>query len=422
MTYTQFVEKEAARIGLDSIAERIEKNKGRSALLYCHDDPDGIASGIILKRLLKKKKVGVILMIPTNMELPKKRLVDDLRKNPVDMVFVLDKATMGYYDDYADIHNGIIVIDHHPLLGEPLKRITVSNPVLDEYRRCSASFVLHILASKCGEAHEAEDIASLVGLMGDWAIEPATDDISDYVEPFYESVKGRYGWLLEKIKSRPTMFDVKQRKKTTLLSQMTEIIFALGGGGFQYFYNDRDETLREITDGSFALRNLEAYLEKPSKFESENDFLEHLPEKERAKKMFAYYKEDWECTASKMRDAKLVKTSDNTDIFVFAGENVKLMPMVGSVELYTLPAKSEDSLFIMISDKGTKGFHFSFRSKKGLIHCGNFAHNLAVSFQERYGLDNAAGGGHPCAAECRLIKNFPADEIMNEFEKKLAEI
>ncbi|MBU3956461.1 hypothetical protein KJ633_08385 [bacterium] len=420
MTYSEFVASEAGSLNFDKVSARIEAARGKKALLYCHDDPDGITSGIIIEKLLKSRGIDVTVKVPVTMELEEARLRKDIAENSPDIIFVADKATMGYYDAYADIHDNIIILDHHPLLGENLKRLTVVNPVLDSYKRCSGSFVAHMLSFYNGCADRGDDIAALIGLKGDWAIEPATDDISDYVKPFYDEIKGKYAWLLNKIESRPTMFEVRQRAKTTLLNQAAEIIFALGGGGFQYFYNDRDAELADITSGKFAFDNLKKWIEKPSVFSSEDEFVASLPESARAKKIFDYYLSDWDKTVAVMHKADLVKTVKGTDIYLFKGEKVKLMPMAGSVVLYELPSKNEDVMFIMFSDMDDKGVHFSFRSKNGKIHCGNFAHELAVPYQDKLGKEYASGGGHPFAAECRTKKKFPVPEIMAVFEEKLS--
>ncbi|PIY17489.1 MAG: hypothetical protein COZ15_02595 [Elusimicrobia bacterium CG_4_10_14_3_um_filter_49_12_50_7] len=420
MTYAEFVKAEAGALNFEKVSAKIEDARGKKALVYCHDDPDGITSGIILKRLLEKKDISVTVKVPTTMELEESRLKKDIVNHKPDIIFVADKATMGYYDAYADIHDNIIILDHHPLLGEELKRVTVVNPVLGAYQRCSGSSVAHMLASFCGAVDRSDDIAALIGLKGDWAIEPATEDISDYVKPFYDGVKEKYAWLLNKIDSRPTMFEVKQRAKTTLLNQAVEIIFALGGGGFQYFYNDRDKELADVASGRFAFDNLEEWLKNPQPFSSEGAFIGAFPDASRAKKIFEYYLSDWEKTASLMHKADIVKTVDATDIYLFKGENVKLMPMVGSVVLYELPSDKEDVMFIMFSDMGGKGVHFSFRSRTGKLHCGNFAHALALAFQNAIGKEYASGGGHPFAAECRTKKEFPVKEIMCIFEEKLS--
>ncbi len=420
MTYSEFVASEAGRLNFDKVSAKIEAARGKKALLYCHDDPDGITSGIIIKKLLKSRDMDVTVKVPVTMELEEARLRKDIAENAPAIIFVADKATMGYYDAYADIHENIIILDHHPLLGEELKRVTVVNPVLEAYKRCSGSFVAHMLSCYCGGVDQGDDIAALIGLKGDWSIEPATDDISDYVKPFYDEIKDKYAWLLSKIESRPTMFEVRQRAKTTLLNQAAEIIFALGGGGFQYFYNDRDKELADITSGKFAFDNLEKWLKNPSAFSSEDDFIAALSDSARAKKIFDYYLSDWDETAAVMHKANIVKTVNGTDIYLFKGEKVKLMPMVGSVVLYELPSQNEDVVFIMFSDMAEKGVHFSFRSKNGKMHCGNFAHDLAVACQEKFGREYASGGGHPFAAECRTKKKFPVPEIMSLFEEKLS--
>jgi len=415
MTYKEFLEKESDRLGMKEVLDRINAVSSGTALVYTHDDPDGLTAGIILKRLLESKGIKVIMKIPTVMELEKERLVTDVDELKPDIVFVADKATMGYYDEYARIHSNIIVIDHHPLLGQELKKILVVNPVLGGYKRCSASFVTHMLAAAAGFTGDALDVAALIGLKGDWAVEPATEDVSDYVKPFYDEVKDKYQWLLRHISSRPTMFEVKQREKTTLLNQIAEIVFALGGGGFQYFYNERDTELKDVTTGEFAFKNLEGWLGEYKEVSTEENFIKALPEAPKASKIFGYYLSDWNYTTELMKKSIFAATSKDTDIYLFMGADVKLMPMAGSVALYQLPSESSDTLFIMVSEMGENGVHFSFRSRNGKIHCGNFAHDLALSMQKKFQSEKITGGGHPFAAECRTRQRLSFSDVMLEF-------
>lgn len=415
MTYKEFLKKEFESLGMKRVLDNIDGATGKTALVYTHDDPDGLTAGIILKLFLESKKIKVYMKIPTTMELEKERLIKDVNALNPEIVFVVDKATMGYYDDYAQIHSNIVVIDHHPLLGGKLKKILVVNPVLSGYQRCSASFVMHMLVTSAGFAGDSLDVAALIGMKGDWAIEPATGDVSEYVKPFYDEVKEKHSWLLKRISSRPTMFEVKQREKTTLLNQIAEIIFALGGGGFQYFYNDRDELLKDITTGEFAFNNLEGWLAEYKAISNEDDFIKALPQAKTAEKIYGYYISDWNRTTELMKNSIFAQNSKDTDIFLFMGSNVKLMPMAGSVALYHLPSSASDTLFIMVSEMGEKGVHFSFRSRNGKISCGNFAHDLALNLQKKFSSETITGGGHPFAAECRTRQKFSFPAVMLEF-------
>jgi len=45
MNYKQFLNQEAQRLNFEVLKKAIEKAQKKTALLYTHDDPDGIASG-----------------------------------------------------------------------------------------------------------------------------------------------------------------------------------------------------------------------------------------------------------------------------------------------------------------------------------------------------------------------------------------
>ncbi|HLD29601.1 MAG TPA: DHH family phosphoesterase, partial [bacterium] len=118
MTYLEFLETEKKRIALEPLLQLLSGLAKRRVLVYSHDDPDGLTSALIFTRLLKKLDIPFRLLFPSTYELEKERLETDLRKESVETVFLLDKGTMGYYDEYAGLVKNFIVIDHHPLFGK----------------------------------------------------------------------------------------------------------------------------------------------------------------------------------------------------------------------------------------------------------------------------------------------------------------
>ncbi|MGM0442315.1 MAG: DHH family phosphoesterase [Elusimicrobiota bacterium] len=408
MKYSNFVKEELNRIGAFRVIDLIGKLKGEKVLIYCHDDPDGLTAGVIFKRLLKKEGVDCDVNIPRVMELSKKELERDVRDEDYSAVFVLDKATMGYYNEYSSITPNFTVIDHHPLIGENPENILVVNPQLHgEYKGCSTSFLVHMIATAMEKTDRYDDYLNLVGLKGDWMVEPATDYVSDYVEPFYETrVVDEFNNLVDKIESRPTMFEVEQREKTTLLNQITELYFALGGGGFQYFYNKRDKKLKDIKQPEFTFRLLERGSKNfdPDNWTSVDDYIKSTGREEVINLIFKYFKEDWKKTAKAFSGSTHVCRLGETEIYLFKGKDVTLMPMVGSVYLNNLKQQSgsDKVFFIMVDHQSSGRIHFSMRSTTDKVHAGKICSNLSDRLVEKFGhRDQISGGGHPFAAECK---------------------
>lgn len=426
MKYIDFVKEEGKKIGLDVLKDKIIGFRGKRVLIYSHDDPDGIASALIFTEILKALNIEYELLIPETMELEEERLRSDLKKGNFEAVFVLDKATMGYYDDYHKIIENFFVIDHHPLIGKKIENIIVINPQLyGEYKTCSCSHLVHMLYTLFNFKDILIDFYNLTGLKGDWAIEPATDYYSPYVKSFIDEVKSDFLRFFEKIEDEPTLFEVKQREKTTLLNQITEIIFAVSGGGFQYFYNERDTVLKDIYQPVFIFEKLrDISSEDILKIKNRDDFIKVLGDS-RVDVIWKFFKSDWKMVEGYFDNCIYIKTIKDTDLYMFSGNRIPLMPFVGSVKLHELPfVKGKEKLIVMANNMFEDGVHFSFRATNSNIHCGDLAHKLVKKLLEEYNYPQyITGGGHPFAAEARTRRaGVPVETIFKKFFEILEEM
>ncbi|MFC2091290.1 DHH family phosphoesterase [Elusimicrobiota bacterium] len=408
MNYNDFVREQFDELGGSKVIDLLKSLENEKVLVYAHDDPDGLTSALLLTRLLDKLHIDYELQIPPTMELESGRLINDTKKEKYKAVFLLDKATMSYYNEYSQYVDNFVVIDHHPLDGKFPEKLTVINPQAGKtYKSCSASFLVHMMSEYLGKNEIYDDFLALLGLKGDWAVEPATDVVSEYVRQFYSNrVEQNLVNFIRKIDSTATMFEVRQTEVTTLLNQITELVFALGGGGFGYFYNDRDEELKNIDQRLFAYEVLKKFAGNFQKTEisSLDDFIDMTFEPEIVRKIMSYYREDWKKTLNRFSESVLCSSIGETDIFLFIGSDVKLMPMAGSVYLNQLKRVSgeREVLFAMINAENGGGIHVSLRATSNRLHCGKICSNLAKRLVASYNhKDHITGGGHPFAAECR---------------------
>lgn len=430
MSYEEFRKSELSRMNTEPLFNLLDELKGKKVLVYMHDDPDGLTSGLIFTRLLTKLGIDFNSKIPETIELEESRLKNDLGEDSYEAVFLLDKATMGYYDKYFSIINNFVVIDHHPLIGEEPKNIIVVNPQLGGgYKSCSNSFIVHMIASELGKTDIFDDFLAVIGLKGDWAVEPATDMVSEYVKDFYdEKITGTFNNLIEKISSKPTMFEFQQRETTTLLNQITELFFALGGGGFQYFYNDRDEELKDLDQPVFAYEVLKGVSAdfNYKEWKTLDDFINGSKNSATVRKIFNYYLKDWESTIGRFDSSELLMNLGNVEVHLFQSENVPLMPMAGSVHVGELKAAAGDKeiTFIMINRELTGSVHFSIRGTTPKVHAGKICGTLAKRLSDKFGHpDQITGGGHPFAAECRTRKSGVSfEDAMSEFRGLMNDI
>jgi len=263
------------------------------------------------------------LKLPETMELEQERLKKDLKEAEYSAVFVLDKGTMGYYGGYNLFAKNLVVIDHHPVIGDAPQGIIVMNPQLDgSYRSCSTSLLIHMLAASMGMDEKYDDFMALVGLKGDWALDPTSEMISPYAREFYnDRVIGTFDTIIQKIKAPATMFEVTQRDYTCVLSLITELIFGLCGGGFGYFYNDRDIFLKELDQRRFCYDILYSHAEDFDYDSWTNicPFMDTSSESENVRLIYGYFKFDWKKTMNLFASTSYFTKLGDTDVFMFSG-------------------------------------------------------------------------------------------------------
>lgn len=416
--------------GLQKILQVIENPQG-TALVFSHDDPDGITSGLIFKRVLQKKGWNVVTNFPEGFMLQPEQLDKAMQECPeAKVIFLLDKGTLAPYNKYAD-KLPVYIVDHHPTPNAPEKCVFF-NPSLPAYTWCSTSILAHGIATLAGAREEYDDFLCLMGLKGDWAIEPVKGILADFAKPFFVEYGQKFKNLLTLVKERPTMFDAEQRDHTCLLSRVSEYVHATGGGGFSYFYNDREESLKNVNHAECIATALEGIADKVNQIKSIKsleDFVAILPQPQQGnlKKIFAYFLQDWE-SANRMLDssAQTLRLED-TSIYLFVGPKVPLLPMIGSIKLFELKQNAGDKLaqIIMVSAVSDDYTHVSVRGSGDRVHSGKICGELQDSMQQRYAdcKDKISGGGHPKAAECTVkTAKVPFLNVLTRVTEVLSEM
>ncbi len=398
-----------AEPGLQRLLEKVAKPQG-TALVFSHDDPDGITSGLICKRMLQKKGWKVALRLPEGFMLQPAQLDKALAENPdTGAVFLLDKGTLAPYSEYGK-KLPVYIVDHHPTPKAPTDCVTY-NPSLEKYTWCSTSILAHGISLLAGTRDLFDDFLCLVGLKGDWAIEPISGMLSDFVKPFLVDHGMAFRNMLTVLKERPTQFDSMQREVTCLLSRITEYVHATGGGGFSYFYHDRDPDLRTVDHAHCIAEALEAVAPHADKLPGLKDlagFVALLPQPQRGllEKMFGFFLEDWEKASKTLDTTAKVLTLENTTIYLFVGVKVPLLPMIGSIKLFELNQRAGDpaAQIVMVSRVADDYTHVSVRGTGDRVHSGKLCGTLQNVLQARFPEHKAviSGGGHPKAAECTV--------------------
>ena len=415
--------------GLQKILQVIEKPG--TALVFSHDDPDGITSGLIFKRTLEKKGWKVTYKLPEGFMLQPDQLDQAMSECPgASAIFLLDKGTLAPYDKYAD-KLPVYIIDHHPTPVAPEKCVFF-NPSLPAYTWCSTSILSHGIATLAGTRDTFDDFLCLMGLKGDWAIEPVIGMLSDFAKPFFVEYAQKFKNMLTLVKERPTQFDFEQREYTSLLSRVTEFVHATGGGGFSYFYHDREASLKNVNHAECIATALEAIAGQADKLpalKSLDEFVNLLPQPQKGllSKIFNYFLQDWESASSMLDSSTRALQLGETSIYLFVGPKVPLLPMIGSIKLFELRQKSGDKLaqIIMVSSVSPDYTHVSVRGSGDRVHSGKICGELQDSMQARYAdyKDKISGGGHPKAAECTVkTDKVPFMNVLTRVTEVLSEM
>ena len=395
--------------GLQRIIQVIEK-PGK-AIVFSHDDPDGITSGLIFKRMLIKKGWQVKHFMPEGFKLQPEQFEKALKEFPnADCVFMLDKGTASA-DDFISEKIPAYIIDHHPSVTIPAKN-TYFNPGVKSYVQCSGSVLAHGISVLAGSRDEFDDLLALIGLKGDWAIMPVAGTCAEFVKPFFKKYAlNNLRDMFEFVNERPTMFDASQRSGTSVISLISEIIHGCGGGGFSYFYNDRDASLKDVLHPDLCASALESVADKLAdvkKVRKASDFFNLLPEdiKTPMMKIWNYFLADWDKASEMLNSSVRTLRLGETSIYLFVGPKVPLLPMIGSIKLFDLKEAGHDNLaqIIMVSAVSDEYTHVSVRATGSKVHSGMICNELQESLRARYpeAKQFISGGGHPVAAECTV--------------------
>ncbi|MBI3038200.1 hypothetical protein HYY75_03985 [bacterium] len=376
--------------GLARIIEVVGNPDG-PAVIFSHDDPDGITSGLIFKRMLEKKGWTVSWRMPPGFLLSNEQFEATMKDCPdAKNVFILDKGTLPPYSEFGKKAK-VFIVDHHPT-PKPPSDCVYFNPSIERYTQCSTSILAHGISTLSKTRDEFDDFLCLLGLKGDWAIEPVKGILADFAVPFFTEHGKSFKNLFSLVHERPTMFDAEQRDH----------------------YNDRDESLKEIDHPvciGIALEKLAPKIESLKTISTLESFIRLIPESEARNliKIFQFFLDDWRNASKTLDSSTQVLKLQDTSVYLFVGGKVPLLPMIGSIKLFDLKKAGNDKFaqIIMVSAVSPEYSHVSVRGSGDRVHSGKFCKSLQDTLQGKFPKfkDLISGGGHPRAAECTIRTN-----------------
>lgn len=416
----------------EDLVQKLESLKGQNAkiLHFSHHDLDGVTSGAILKKIFEKYlKAETTIKIPFGFRLDPDELEESLKKDDYDILVISDKGTFGYYDDFTEKFEDVLVIDHHLKDGMP-ENCIVFNPSTRQEVRTSTAHMAHMIATHLGIADEYDDFAALLGCRGDYVITPDANSCPNFVAPFLESVKPDFDYLFKEKSDRPTLFDANGRENTALLNQISEVFHI---STLSHLYSSVSENLSAEHGPQFALETLSDFAAEKKNLEFENleEFLSVIPESEQISKVFDLFKKDWDMLEDRVDNAVFLEEVEDVGIYlIFAKEAPAMesvtfpaiLPYVASTRLEDFKKEGDHKAALAIVFCPKKiGTHISMRGGGGILSCDSMCRELVARVQKERpeSKDDIGGGGHEVAAECVAGNSLKIYVIMRELTNVL---
>ena len=148
---------------IESFVEKfLEKTKEKEIFVISHFDTDGITSATIMIKTLKKldKRFSVKIV---------KLLEDELiKKLPKDKIILFLDLASGSLDQIAESGlEDVFIIDHHEVIQDIPKNVTIINPELNGKEKISGSGLTYLFCRKIvPESKELSKLA-ILGMIGD---------------------------------------------------------------------------------------------------------------------------------------------------------------------------------------------------------------------------------------------------------------
>lgn len=147
---------------IKSAIERIEYlSKKKTIKVISHHDTDGITSAAIFARALQRWGKQFSLQIVKGLE------EDFIKSLPENQILIFLDLASGSLNYLKEKNTEIFIFDHHEIIQDIPKNITLINPLIDNHETISAAAICYLFAKSLSQ--ENKDLASLavIGMVGD---------------------------------------------------------------------------------------------------------------------------------------------------------------------------------------------------------------------------------------------------------------
>lgn len=149
--------------GIKCAAEKfIEKTKDKDVIIVSHFDTDGITSAAIMVQTLKKLDKRFSVSIVKSLE---DKLIQNLPRNK--LIIFLDLAS-GMLNQISESGiEDVFIIDHHEIIQDIPKNVTIINPELNGKEKISSSGLVYLFCKELNPEIKELTKLAILGMIGD---------------------------------------------------------------------------------------------------------------------------------------------------------------------------------------------------------------------------------------------------------------
>jgi len=140
----------------------LEKSKDKEIQIISHFDTDGITSAAIMVQALKRLDKKFSLKIVKSLE---EQFIYDLPKNKLTLFLDLASGSLKHIEESK--LEDVFIIDHHEVIHEVPKKVTIINSELHDKQKISASCLTYLFCKELSEENKEFAKLGILGMIGD---------------------------------------------------------------------------------------------------------------------------------------------------------------------------------------------------------------------------------------------------------------
>ena len=155
---------------VERISEELSSliDRGKSFLVICHNDADGLSSGAIASVMLLREGASFLTRSVKGID----EVITSLKELPEGVIPILTDIGSGYLDELSEVvkEKPIFILDHHEPMGSPKDNIFHVNPHLHGINgatEISGAGVVYLVAKALNEENIRLSPIAVVGALGD---------------------------------------------------------------------------------------------------------------------------------------------------------------------------------------------------------------------------------------------------------------